>query len=85
LDRRTSPERWQGSSNQTFKTIRIDDPGLVKELDERSISYSGQYENKFLGSLLSWVLPLGLFLPDLAVHHEKNGWRRSGSDVFWKK
>ena len=50
-----------GSSNQTFKTIRIDDPGLVKELDERSISYSGQYENKFLGSLLSWVLPLGLF------------------------
>lgn len=50
-----------GSSNQAFKTIRVDDPGLVKELDDRSISYSGQYENKFLGSLLSWVLPLGLF------------------------
>ena len=50
-----------GSSNRAFKTIRVDDPDLVKELDERSISYSGQYENKFLGSLLSWVLPLGLF------------------------
>jgi cell division protease FtsH len=50
-----------GSSNQTFKTIRIDDPGLVKELDEGSISYSGRYENRLLGSLLSWVIPLGFF------------------------
>jgi cell division protease FtsH len=45
----------------------VNDPGLVKELDERNISYSGQYENKFLSSLLSWVLPLGLFFPDLAT------------------
>ncbi len=50
-----------GSSNQAFKTIRVDDPGLVKELDERNISYSGRYENKFLGSLLSWVIPLAFF------------------------
>ena len=51
----------KGSSNQAFKTIRVDDPGLVKELDERKIGYSGRYENKFLGSLLSWVIPLGFF------------------------
>ena len=51
----------KGSTGQTFKTIRVDDPGLAKELDERNISYSGQYENKFIGSLLSWVLPLGFF------------------------
>ena len=50
-----------GTPNQAFKTIRFDDPGLVKELDDRSISYSGQYENRFLGIILSWVLPLGLF------------------------
>ena len=51
----------KGSSKQAFKTVRVDDPGLVKELDERKIGYSGRYENKFLGSLLSWVLPLAFF------------------------
>jgi cell division protease FtsH len=51
----------KGSTGQAFKTIRVDDPGLAKELDERNISYSGRYENKFLSSLLSWVLPLGFF------------------------
>ena len=51
----------KGASNQSFKTIRVDDPGLVKELDERNIRYSGQYENKFLGSLLAWVFPLLFF------------------------
>jgi len=52
----------KGSTGQAFKTIRVDDPGLAKELDERSLSYSGRYENKFLGILLSWILPLGFFL-----------------------
>jgi cell division protease FtsH len=51
----------KGSSNQSFKTIRVGDPGLVKELDERKVGYSGRYDNKFLDSLLSWVLPLAFF------------------------
>ena len=51
----------KGSTGQAFKTIRVDDPGLVKELDERNIGYSGRYENKFLGSLLAWVFPLLFF------------------------
>ena len=51
----------KGSSSQPFTTIRVDDPDLVKELDGRNVSYSGKYENKFLGSILSWVIPLGIF------------------------
>ncbi len=43
-----------------FATVRVDDPGLVKDLDERKIDYSGRYESKLLGSILTWVLPLGL-------------------------
>jgi cell division protease FtsH len=43
-----------------FTTVRVDDPGLVKELDERKIDYSGHYDSKLLGSILTWVLPLGL-------------------------
>ncbi len=44
--------------DQEFATIRVDDPGLVKELDDRKIDYSGRYDSKFLGSILSWVLPI---------------------------
>ena len=50
-----------GPSEQAFTTVRVNDPDLVKELDERKISYSGHNENRFLSSLLSWVLPLGFF------------------------
>jgi cell division protease FtsH len=47
---------------QQFTTIRVDDPGLVKELDEHKIDYSGHYESKFLSSILSWILPIGIML-----------------------
>ena len=50
-----------GSPDQEFTTVRVDDPGLVKELDERKVSYSGRYENKFLSGLLSWIFPLAIF------------------------
>jgi cell division protease FtsH len=49
-----------GTPSQDFTTVRVNDPDLVKELDERKVSYSGRYQNKFLSSLLSWMLPLGV-------------------------
>jgi cell division protease FtsH len=49
-------------TGQQFTTIRVDDPSLVKELDEHKIDYSGHYESKFLSSLLSWILPIGIML-----------------------
>ncbi|MCF8025455.1 MAG: ATP-dependent metallopeptidase FtsH/Yme1/Tma family protein, partial [Desulfobacteraceae bacterium] len=50
-----------GTPKREFTTVRVDDPDLVADLDKRKLSYSGRNENKFLGSLLSWVLPLGFF------------------------
>jgi cell division protease FtsH len=47
---------------QQFTTIRVEDPGLVKELDEQKVDYSGRYESKFLNSILSWILPIGIML-----------------------
>jgi len=47
--------------DQRFTTIRVDDPSLVKELDERKIDYSGLYESKFLGTMLSWLIPIAIF------------------------
>ena len=46
---------------QNFATVRVEDPNLVKELDEQKVNYSGLYESKFLSTILSWILPIGLF------------------------
>ncbi len=50
-----------GPPAKKVTTIRVDDPGLVKELDERKVSYAGKYENKFLVGILSWIFPLVIF------------------------
>jgi cell division protease FtsH len=48
-------------TEQKFVTIRVEDPNLIKELDERKVSYSGLYESKLLANILSWVIPLAIF------------------------
>jgi cell division protease FtsH len=47
--------------DQEFTTIRVNDPDLVKDLDDHKISYSGHYESKFLSSILSWIIPILIF------------------------
>jgi cell division protease FtsH len=47
---------------QQFTTIRVDDPNLVKELDEHKVDYSGHIESKFLATLLSWIRPIAIML-----------------------
>ncbi|HXZ37632.1 MAG TPA: ATP-dependent zinc metalloprotease FtsH [Thermodesulfobacteriota bacterium] len=46
---------------QDFVTVRVEDPNLIKELDDRKVSYSGLYESKLLSNVLSWVIPLVIF------------------------
>ena len=46
---------------QVFVTVRVEDPGLVKDLDDHKVSYSGRYDSKFLANVLSWILPIGIF------------------------
>jgi cell division protease FtsH len=49
-------------TGQQFITIRVDDPNLVKDLDEHKVDYSGHYESRFLSSILSWILPIAIML-----------------------
>ena len=51
----------KGVPDRQISIIRVDDPGLVKQLTESRVNFSGQYQNRFLGTILSWVLPLGIF------------------------
>jgi cell division protease FtsH len=51
----------QGRENRPFVTVRVDDPELVKVLDQKGIEYAGRHASPWLAALLSWVLPLALF------------------------
>jgi cell division protease FtsH len=46
---------------EEFTTIRVNDPDLVKELDEHKVDYSGHYESKFMSTVLSWIIPIAIF------------------------
>lgn len=47
---------------KAFVTIRVEDPDLVKELRQYGVTFSGKRENTLLRGLLSWVIPLLLFV-----------------------
>ena len=43
-------------------TSRVDDPDLVKDLQKTNIKFSGQYENKIVKAIISWVLPFAIII-----------------------
>jgi cell division protease FtsH len=47
---------------RSFVTNRIEDPELVGELEARGVRFSAQASNSFLGSIISWVLPLVILI-----------------------
>ena len=49
-------------AGQDFVTVRVEDPGLVKDLDDHKVNYSGRYDSKFFATVLSWILPIGILL-----------------------
>jgi len=51
-----------GAGAHRFTTPRVDDPGLVAELEAANVKYTGRVENTWLSTLLSWVVPTLLFL-----------------------
>ncbi len=48
--------------DKEFTTVRVDDPSLVKALDESKVDYQGRYDSKLLSGILSWVLPIAIML-----------------------
>jgi cell division protease FtsH len=47
--------------NRSVSAIRVDDPDLVKDLEAQGIKFSGSTDSKWLGMLISWLLPLAIF------------------------
>jgi cell division protease FtsH len=47
---------------ERFATVRVDDPNLVRELEEHGVQFRGQYESDFGKTLFSWLVPIGLIV-----------------------
>jgi len=47
--------------DKKFKTVIVN-PDIVKQLEQYSVTYTGEIENTFFKDLLSWVLPLVIFI-----------------------
>ncbi|MDB5862629.1 MAG: cell division protein FtsH [Betaproteobacteria bacterium] len=44
-----------------FTVVRVNDPGLVQELESAKVIFGGQLQNKWLPALLSWIVPALIF------------------------
>jgi len=51
----------EGKGEHPFSTLRVNDPNLVQELEAAKVRFVGQADNKWIGTLLSWVVPALLF------------------------
>jgi cell division protease FtsH len=54
------PEDPKGS--KLFTTTRVDDPKLTEELESNGVKYTGEVANRWLGDLLSWIIPAIFFI-----------------------
>ena len=58
---RLAEVRKSRDSLHRFTTNRVDDPGLVKDLEASKVRFSGTVPNVWFSALLSWVLPTLIF------------------------
>jgi cell division protease FtsH len=49
------------AASLNFITVRVEDPNLIKELENQKIDYSGRYESTWFTSALSWIIPIIIF------------------------
>ncbi len=53
----------EGDSKEqkVFATVRVEDPDLVRELNQHGVTFTGVIESTFWRDLLSWLIPVALF------------------------
>ena len=65
-DLTVSPTDIQGTMTNpsgqamAFHTMRVDDPDLVKQLTDKGVKFTGRSQGSFLGSIISWILPVAI-------------------------
>ncbi len=51
-----------GTKNLPFVTVRVEDPDLVTDLEGSGIAFKGEVVNEWLPTVLSWMVPVVLFV-----------------------
>ncbi len=51
-----------GEGTHRFVTVRVSDPDLIKDLEAAKVRFAGRMESKWMSTLLSWVVPVLLFV-----------------------
>jgi cell division protease FtsH len=51
-----------GGKEHRFVTVRVDDPGLIADLEAAKVRFAGRIESRWLATLLSWLVPVAIFL-----------------------
>ncbi len=51
----------EGEDPKLFDTVRVEDPDLIRELEQQNVTVTGVVESTFLRDLLSWVIPILIF------------------------
>jgi cell division protease FtsH len=47
-----------GAKLEQFRTVRVEDAGLVKDLETHGVTFSGEFRPAWLKGVLGWLLPL---------------------------
>jgi len=66
-----------GTGEQEFRTVRVDDPALVRELQQANVNFRGEVTSTWLPMLLSWIIPMGLFF--LIWRYASRRWAGAGA------
>ena len=58
---RIQPEEGAAGDGEMFRTVRVD-PDIAEKLAQHGVTFKGQIESTFFRDLLSWVIPIFLFV-----------------------
>jgi len=53
-------QKLASTNDFNFRTVRVDDPNLVKELEAARVNFSGVRPSGMSTLLLAWILPIGM-------------------------
>ena len=59
--KKISPEILEGKKPLPFETVRVEDPALTAELEAAKVPFKGEVTSNWLPTILSWLVPVGLF------------------------
>jgi len=68
----------ESKEGKRFRTVRVEDPGLTSELTAKQVKITGVIETTFWRDILSWVLPIVVFVAIWAFIFRRLGQAQGG-------